>query len=194
MPAEGKLLIVSGPSGVGKSTVVREALRRIGDRCEIVLGVSVTTRTPREGEVDGRDYRFVDEAEFQRLRDGDALVEFARVHGHWYGTPAADLRETLAAGKCVLLEIDVQGGIQAHRLFPCAVGLFIEPPSMEELRRRIVGRATENDDSIRRRLQAAENEWKIARECGAYSRFIVNEQLDECIRQVEEFLVKEACR
>lgn len=194
MQAEGKLLIVSGPSGVGKSTVVREALRRVGDQCRIVLGVSVTTRKPREGEVDGRDYRFVNDAEFNRLRDDDALIEFALVHNNWYGTPAADIREAMAAGKCVLLEIDVQGGIQTHRLFPIAVGMFIEPPSMKELRRRIVGRATEDDDSIRRRLQAAEDEWKIARECGVYSQFIVNEQLDECIRQVEEFLVKEACR
>jgi len=194
MPKGGKLFIVSGPSGVGKSTVVQAALGRLAGRLEVFLSVSVTTRRPRRGEVDGVDYRFIEEAEFNRLRDGGGLVEWARVHNHWYGTPAAPLREALAAGKCALLEIDVQGGIQAHQQFPEAVALFLEPPSDAELRRRIVDRATEDDESIRRRLEAAHDEWRTARECGAYSRFIVNDQLDECIRQVEKFLLEEARR
>jgi guanylate kinase len=191
-PKDPKLFIISGPSGVGKSTVVRQVLSHLAGKLDVWLSVSVTTRPPRAGEADGREYRFLDQAAFDRLRAGGGLIEHAQVHGHWYGTPAAPVREALAAGRHVLLEIDVQGGIQAAARFPKAMGIFIEPPSRDVLRRRIVGRATEDPAAIRRRLEAAEAEWKTARECGAYAQFIVNDDLAECVLRVASVLLKEA--
>jgi guanylate kinase len=190
--SDSKLFILSGPSGVGKSTVVRRVLSHLAGKLDVWLSVSVTTRPPRTGEMDGRDYRFLDQAVFDRLRAEGGLIECARVHGHWYGTPAAPVREALAAGRHVLLEIDVQGGIQAAEMFPGAVGIFIEPPSPEVLRRRITGRATEDADAVRRRLEAAEAERQTAFTCGVYTRFIVNDDLAECVLRVASILLEEA--
>jgi len=190
MPPSGRLFIISGPSGAGKSTVVRRVLDRAAGALDAMCSVSVTTRSPRAGETDGREYRFVDQAEFDRLRDRGELIEFARVHDQWYGTPAAPVQEALASGRCVVLEIDVQGGIQAHRRFPDAMGIFLVAPSAQELRRRIMGRGTEDPQVIERRLEAAAAELGAARQSGVYRKFLVNDNLDDCVGQVEEILLE----
>jgi guanylate kinase len=189
---DARLFIVSGPSAVGKSTVVRRVLERLRGRLDVMLSVSVTTRPPRAGEVDGREYRFIDEAEFERLRGSGGLIEWARVHGHGYGTPAAPVRDALAAGRHVVLEIDVQGGIQTRAEYPDAVGIFVTAPSQEELRRRITGRGTEDPEAIERRLRAATDEQDAARRSGAYDRFIVNDTLEACVEQLVRILLEEA--
>ena len=150
MPA--RLTVLSGPSGVGKSTVVA-GLRK---ECpEIWLSVSVTTRPPRPGEVDGREYYFVDDADFDRMVAGGELLEWAAFAGYRYGTPRGPLAEKLAAGIPSLLEIDLAGARQVRRAVPDALLVFLAPPSWPELVRRLTGRATEPPEVIERRLAAA---------------------------------------
>jgi len=147
-----RLTVLSGPSGVGKSTVVA-GLRK--ESPEIWLSVSVTTRTPRPGEVDGREYHFVSDAEFDRMLAHGDLLEWATFAGHRYGTPRGPLAEKLAAGVPALLEIDLAGARQVRSAVPDALLIFLAPPNWEELVRRLTGRGTEPPEVIRRRLEAA---------------------------------------
>ena len=147
-----RLTVLSGPSGVGKSTVVAELSRTCP---QIWISVSVTTRRPRPGEVDGREYFFVDDSEFDRLVAGGALLEWAQFAGNRYGTPRAPLNEKLEAGVACLLEIDVAGARQVRRAAPDARLVFLAPPSWDELVRRLTGRGTESQDVIDERLGAA---------------------------------------
>ena len=147
-----RLTVLSGPSGVGKSTVVAE-LRRCYP--ELWLSVSVTTRSPRPGEVDGREYFFVDEAEFDRMVDRGELLEWAEFAGNKYGTPRKPLEEKLAAGIPCLLEIDLAGARQVRKSMPDARLVFLAPPSWDELVRRLTGRGTEPPEVVQRRLDAA---------------------------------------
>jgi guanylate kinase len=180
----GKLVVISGPSGVGKSTIVREALRRTG----AVFSVSVTTRAPRPGERDGREYRFVDRPTFQRMIEQGELLEWAEVFGCLYGTPAQAVREAISAGRTMVLEIDIQGGLQVHRVMPDATFVLIVPPGEEELRRRLQGRGTEDAASLERRFGLAAKELRQARESGAYTREVVNDDLQSAIENVVEIL------
>jgi len=183
----GQLVVVSGPSGVGKSTVLAKA-RELTDAA---FSVSATTRPPRQGERDGRDYRFVDRATFERMiRDGE-LLEWATVFGQYYGTPAGAVRAALAEGKTVLLDIDVQGGIQVHEKMPDAAFVLIVPPGPEALRDRLTGRATESPEALRRRLDQAEKEIRAARESGVYGYTVVNDDLDRAVRQVVDIITQE---
>lgn len=185
--ATGRLFIITGPSGVGKSTIVREVLKRTG----AVFSVSATTRRPREGEQDGREYRFVSRDAFAGMVARDELLEWADVFGEMYGTPAGPVRQAVAQGRPVVLEIDVQGGLQVCRKEPRAVGVLILPPSMAELERRLRGRKTEAEDVLQRRLAKARNEIEAARRSGAYKYSVVNDDLERAIGEVIAILEQE---
>ena len=167
----GTLFIVTAPSGAGKTTLVSGLL----DRDPMVrLSVSYTTRAPREGEVDGRHYHFVDVATFRALRDKGQFLEWAEVHSNYYGTSKAWLEAQVRSGKDILLEIDWQGAQQVRKAFPEAVGVFILPPSLEELERRLRGRGTDSEDVIARRVLGARGEMRHVAE---FDYVIINEDL-----------------
>jgi len=173
-----RLTVLSGPSGVGKSTVVR-VLRE--QHPGIWLSVSATTRFPRPGEVDGVHYRFVDDAEFDRLVAGGELLEWAEFAGHRYGTPRAPVEERLAGGVPVLLEIDLQGARQVRAALPDTRLVFLAPPSWEELVRRLTGRGTEAPDVIERRLEAARVELAAEKE---FDLTLVNTSVEDVSREL----------
>ena len=169
--AGGILFILSGPSGVGKDTVLRHALPRTA---QIRTSVSVTTRPPRPDEQDGVDYFFVSPPDFDRMLEQGELLEHAEVHGHLYGTPRAWVQEQLRDGMDVVLEIDVQGAWQVKETFPYAVLIFLAPPSWQELARRLRARQTDDEQSIRRRLRNAQDELARAQQ---YDYIIINDHI-----------------
>ena len=173
MQRKGNLFVLSGPSGAGKGTLVKRVLERVPDAW---LSVSDTTRSPREGEIDGVHYFFVDDAEFDQLVETGGFLEWARVHENRYGTPRARVEEHMAKGGQVLLEIDVQGALNVRKVYPDAVLVFIEPPSMEVLEQRLRGRGTEDEQSLELRLADAAGELEMARE---YDERVVNDDLQE---------------
>lgn len=172
------LVVVSGPSGVGKSTVV-EGLLQSSDKLR--LSVSLTTRPPRQGEREGGEYHFVSRERFLAARDAGELLEWAEVHGNLYGTPLALVERTLSEGLHVLLEIDVQGGLTVKEKVPGAVLVFLLPPSPAELERRLRGRATDEEAVIRRRLGNAGNELSYYK---YYDYLVVNTDVGTCTREV----------
>ena len=177
-PVHSRLTVLSGPSGVGKSTVVAELHRICPD---IWISVSVTTRRPRPGEVDGREYHFVDDDEFDRLIASGALLEWAQFAGNRYGTPRAPLTEKLEAGVACLLEIDLAGARQVRRAAPDARLVFLAPPSWDELVRRLTGRGTEPPEVLARRLAAAEDELAAA---GEFDITLVNTSVQDVCQQL----------
>jgi len=167
-----RLFVVSGPSGVGKGTLVA----RVRDRLPgLGLTVSATTRAPREGEKNGVSYYFMDDSEFARRVENGEFLEWANVHGHRYGTLKAEAERLMAEGSSVVLEIDVQGGLNVRKVYPDVVLVFIEPPSIEELERRLRGRGTEDESSIELRLANANHEMELA---SLYDVRIVNDDLE----------------
>ncbi|MBI3523113.1 MAG: guanylate kinase [Betaproteobacteria bacterium] len=169
----GTLFIVSAPSGAGKTTLVRALLAR---DAQVKLSISYTTRPPRAGEQDGRDYHFISVAEFTAMRARGDFLESAEVHGNFYATSRIWLEREMAAGRDVLLEIDWQGAQQVRKFFHDAVGIFILPPSMTELERRLRGRGTDDEATITRRLQAALAEMRHVVE---FEYAIINQELEE---------------
>jgi guanylate kinase len=180
MNTQGQVVVISGPSGVGKTTIVKEVLKRTGAD----YSVSATTRLPRAGEVDGRDYRFVDRAQFEEMVRQGRMLEWAEVFGQLYGTPEGSVQEALAAGRTMVLDIDVQGAIQVHRKMPEATFLLILPPSRQELARRLAGRGSEDPQAVARRLAAAEKEISTAQTSGVYNHEVINDRLEEAVAQV----------
>jgi guanylate kinase len=171
--APGRLTVLSGPSGVGKGSVIAAVRRRHPD---VWLSVSVTTREPRPGEVDGVQYHFVDQAEFERMAAAGELLEHAVYAGHGYGTPRAPVEQRLADGVPALLEIELQGARQVRRAMPDAQLVFLAPPSFDELARRLVGRGTEDPERVRRRLDAARIEMAAEDE---FDVVVVNDDLEQ---------------
>ncbi|MCB9759375.1 MAG: guanylate kinase [Alphaproteobacteria bacterium] len=184
-PDEGALFVVTGASGTGKTTLVKEALRVIP---ELGWSVSATTRAPREGEVDGRDYHFVSHETFTAWRDDGELLEWAEVYGNFYGTPLAPVREALASGRSILLEIDIVGARQVFAAYPGAVGVFILPPSLAQLEERLRGRATDSEAVIQRRLAEAMEQ---IQGCGAFHYQLVNDDLPTAHDCFQAILVAE---
>jgi guanylate kinase len=177
-----RLTVLSGPSGVGKDSVI-ELIRARSPW--IKLSVSVTTRKKRDYETDGEHYHFVSRAEFQRLIDGGQLLEWADFAGNLYGTPRAQVEGWLAQGRPVLLKIDLQGARQVRAAMPDAQLVFLAPPSFEELSRRLIGRGTEDQDTIKRRLAHAEEEMKAAVE---FDRIVVNDNVEHAADELVSLL------
>ena len=188
MQEKGKLIVISGPSGAGKSTVVFKAIEGREDVC---FSTSVTTRKPRPGEVDGREYFFVDPDRFKEMVENDELLEHAEYVANSYGTPRAYVEEKLEAGLNVLLDIEVQGARQIHEKKPDAVMIFIVPPSLEELERRLKGRGTDTERAIEARLIRARQEYQ---EADFYDYLIINDDADKAAKELSAIILAEHCR
>ena len=188
MKEKGKLIVISGPSGAGKSTVVFKAIEGREDFC---FSTSVTTRKPRPGEVDGREYFFVDPDRFKEMVANDELLEHAEYVANSYGTPRAYVEEKLAAGMNVLLDIEVQGARQIHEKKPDAVMIFIIPPSLEELEKRLRGRGTDTDRAIEARLIRARQEYQ---EADFYDYLIINDDAGKAAEELSASILAEHCR
>ena len=176
-------MIVSGPSGVGKSTICKEVVKRIEDA---YLSISVTTRPKGEDEVDGRDYWFVSKEQFERRIKEGSLLEYAKVFGHLYGTPKDKIDEALHRGRTIILEIDVQGGKQAKAIYPDAVMIFILPPSQKELVERMNLRGREDAETAEERLDGAGTE--IAAAWQYYENMVINDDLEQAVNEVVQII------
>ena len=188
MQEKGKLIVISGPSGAGKSTVVFKAIEGREDVC---FSTSVTTRKPRPGEVDGREYFFVDPDRFKEMVENDELLEHAEYVANSYGTPRAYVEEKLEAGLNVLLDIEVQGARQVHEKMPDAVKIFIIPPSLETLEKRLKGRGTDTERAIEARLIRARKEYQ---EADFYDYLIINDDADKAAKELSAIILAEHCR
>ena len=186
--AKGKTFIISGPSGGGKSTVLKELFR---GRDDLYFSISATTREPREGEVNGVHYHFIDVDRFQKLIDEDAFLEYAEYVGNFYGTPKKFVDEAMEQGKDVVLDIEVQGALQVHTKRPDTIRIFIAPPSWEELERRLVGRGTDSRDKINKRLVRAKVEFQTA---NTYDYFVINDTVEQAVREINAIMLAEHCK
>lgn len=185
---KGLLLILSGPSGAGKSTVIS---RLVQLRDDIRFSVSATTRAPRPGEVEGEAYYFMTREDFQRRISEGAFLEHAEYVGNCYGTPAAPVERNLEDGYNVLLDIEVQGAAQIMENRPETVSVFLCPPSLQELERRLRSRATDDEDKIQGRLEAASREYA---QLGRYTYIVINDDADRAARELDAILTAEHCR
>jgi guanylate kinase len=180
---KGKIVIISGPSGVGKSTICKEVAKRLDNVC---LSVSVTTRPRAKTEVNGQDYWFVSPQQFRKRIDEGSLLEYAEVFGHLYGTPKDKVEEALAAGKTIILEIDVQGAKQVKSLHPDAAMVFIFPPTARELAERIKSRGREGMEAAEKRLEGAGAEFAAAWQY--YKYMVINDDLEQAVKEVIQII------
>ena len=176
---KGRVVVISGPSGVGKGTICAEVARRLPD---VYINVSATTRPQASSEVEGRDYLFISDEEFKRLKKGKKLLEYAEVFGNMYGTPKDEVDKALADGKTVILEIDVQGGKSVKKMDPDAVLIFILPPDTGELERRLTGRGRDEAEAARKRLSWSSREIQEAEKFYDYK--VVNDNLEDAVEKV----------
>ena len=182
MDGRGRLIVVSGFSGSGKGTIMNEIIRRYNN---YALSVSATTRNPRPGETEGKEYFFKSVEEFEKMIAKDELIEYARYVDNYYGTPRAYVEEQLEAGKDVILEIEIQGAIKVKEKFPDTLLLFVTPPTAEELRKRLVGRGTETMDVIDFRMKRAREE---ALGMDRYDYLIINDVLEDCVEEMHRII------
>ena len=189
MTKRGLLIVLSGPSGVGKGTV-RAAIFAKGEQ-KFVYSISATTRLPRTGETDGVDYFFKTREEFEQMIQNKQLLEYAEYVGNYYGTPLEYVENTLAKGKDVFLEIDVQGAIQVRELMPDGVFIFLTPPDLNELESRIVNRGTDSDEIIAKRMKTAREELELMK---YYDYSVVNDTVDNAVQKIEAIIQTEHLR
>ena len=180
---QGKIVVISGPSGVGKSTICREVIKRLDNS---VLSVSLTTRAPGNGEADGQDYRFVSREEFRKRIDQGLMLEYAEVFGNLYGTPEDEVEKWYKAGKTVILEIDVQGGRQARKIYQDLIMIFVLPPSRKDLADRIGMRGRDDVESVERRLGMADTE--IAAAWQHYDHMVINDNLEQAVNDIVKII------
>lgn len=180
---KGLLIVMSGFSGAGKGTLMKRLLSDYDDYC---FSVSMTTRAPREGEVDGKDYFFVDRDTFEKTIKEDGLVEYAEYCGNYYGTPKAYVDKQLKAGKCVILDIEVQGAKQIKKKFPDTLMVFVTPPSIEVLLKRLRARGTETEEVIMQRIERAKEE---AKSIDAYEFLVINDDLDTAVEDMHKMVM-----
>jgi guanylate kinase len=178
-PPLGKLIVLTGPSGVGKGTLMNEILRRYP---ELHYSVSATTRSPRPGEINGKNYNFISRSQFEQLVTQGEFLEWAEFAGNCYGTPRESVLNYIQLGKLVLLEIELAGARQIRRTFPSALSIFILPPSFAELENRIRGRGQDSEEAISRRLQRAEEEIAAANE---FDIKIINDDFEQALKEIE---------
>ena len=186
--SKGVLTVVSGFSGAGKGTVMKRLIQKYDD---YALSISVTTRTPREGERDGIEYFFKTKEEVESMIENDEFLEYARYVDNYYGTPRFYVEEMLAKGKNVILEIEIQGAMQIKAKNPEAVLVFVTPPSFEELRNRLIGRGTETADVIESRLRRASEE---AEGMSSYDYILVNDQVEDCVDRLHQIILSERAK
>lgn len=186
--SKGLLIVISGPSGAGKGTICKELLK---NNPNINLSVSATTRAPRQGEEHGINYFFKEKSEFLEMMDNNQFLEHAEVYGNYYGTPKDFAMEKIEKGEDILLEIDIQGALQVKKNYPDGVFIFILPPSLEELKKRIIGRGSETEESLYRRYGAAKAEIEYAFK---YHYGVVNDEVEEATAKVEAILKAERCK
>ena len=185
---KGLLIVISGASGTGKGTVCKELLAR---ERGVAFSVSATSRAPREGEQDGREYYFRTRAEFEAMIAEGAFLEYADVYGNYYGTPLAPIEARRSAGEDILLEIDTQGALNVMERCPDGTFIFLLPPSLEELRRRITGRGTESEESLARRLAAARDEIRLGRR---YRYAVLNDTVEDATARIQTIIAAERLR
>lgn len=185
---KGILFILSGPSGVGKGTVRRELFAKAND---LKYSISMTTREKRAGETDGVDYFYKSKEEFETLIEKNQLLEYAQFVNNYYGTPRKYVEDTLAAGHDVFLEIEVQGALQVKENFPEGVFIFLFPPSLEELKNRIVSRGTESKELVLQRLREARKEIEMM---DAYNYVVVNDHVDSAVSKIQSIIQSEHCK
>ncbi|MDO6354152.1 MULTISPECIES: guanylate kinase [unclassified Caloramator] len=188
MQRQGLLIVISGPSGAGKGTICKALLQKNKD---LKISVSCTTRSPREGEREGINYYFVSKEKFQDMIEKNEFLEYATVYGNYYGTPRKYVEEELKKGNDVILEIDIQGALMVKERYPEGVFIFILPPSMEELKNRIIKRGSETEDSLNTRFTAAFEEIKYM---SKYDYAVVNDYVDEAVKKIECIIVAEKCK
>ena len=190
-PRRGLLVVISGPSGVGKTTIAHAVKERLG----AAFSVSATTRAPSDQEQDEVDYHFLSEEEFRSMVEAGELLEYAQVFGKdWYGTPRRPVEEAIATGGIIILDIDVQGALQIRRAMPEAFLIFILPPSDEELMRRLRGRGRDDEAAIQRRLEEAQREIRLAESSGAYDAFVVNDDLETAQNEASKLIERRRAR
>ena len=185
---KGLLIVISGASGTGKGTVCKELLAR---EHGVAFSISATSRAPREGEQDGREYYFRTRVEFEAMIAEGAFLEYADVYGNYYGTPLAPIEARRSAGEDILLEIDTQGALNVMERCPDGTFIFLLPPSLEELRRRITGRGTESEESLARRLAAARDEIRLGRR---YRYAVLNDTVEDATARIQTILAAERLR